>query len=221
MNKTEFHRIIISALILLAWVSLDAQPAQKYIREGNSLFQDGKFKEAEIDYRKALEKSPKSTKAAYNLGNSQYKQQNYNEASASYQRLASEPSNKNLSQLYHNLGNSYLQAQKYNESIDAFKKALRLNPNDEDTRYNLAYAMAKLQQQKDKKQQEQKDKQQQQQQQNQQQQKNQQDQKQNQKMSKQDADRMLNALRNNEKRTMDKVKKQKANASSVQPEKDW
>lgn len=220
MKKFDLH-IIIPAFILLYGVTVLAQPAQKFIREGNSFYQDGKFKEAEIDYRKALERSPKSTKAIYNLGNSQYKQQNYSEATSSYQKLASDPSGKNMSQVYHNLGNSYLQSQKYNESIDAYKKALRLNPKDEDTRYNLAYAMSKLQQQKDNKQQQQKNKQQQQQQQQQQTPQQQQQQKQNQKMSKQDADRMLNALRNNEKRTMDKVKKQIATSSNVQPEKDW
>lgn len=199
-----------------------AQPAVKYIREGNSNYEDAKFKDAEINYRKALEKSPKSLKGTYNLGNSQYKQQNYNEASQSYEKLASDPKNKNLSQLYHNLGNSYLQSEKYQESIEAYKKALRINPKDEDTRYNLAYAMTRMQQQQNQDKQNRQNKQQQKQKQQQQEQnQNQEQQKQNQKMSKQDADRMLNALKNNEKRTMDKVKKQLEKPGGAQPEKDW
>jgi Ca-activated chloride channel homolog len=224
MINPEMRRLLAIVILITVMLGLKAQPAQKFIREGNSLYQDGKFKEAEIDYRKALNKSPTSLKAEYNLGNSQYKQQNFNEATNSYLKLAADPKNAKQSQVFHNLGNSYLESQKYNESIEAYKHALRINPKDEDTRYNLAYALAKMQQQKnknnqDKNKQNQQNKQQQQQQKQQQQQEQQQ--KQNQKMSKQEADRMLNALNNNEKRTLDKVKKQPAKPMGSQPEKDW
>lgn len=215
------RKFILQGLVFLSWVTALAQPAQKLIREGNSLYGDGKYKEAEIDYRKALNKVPGSAKATYNLGNSLYKQQNYQESANSYLKLTQDPKNAKLSQAWHNLGNSYLQTQKYNESIDAYKKALRVNPKDEDTRYNLAYAMAKLQEQKNKNKQDKKDQKQQQQKQQQQQQQQKEQQKQNSKMSKQDAERMLNALNNNEKRTMDKVKKQQAMPANSQPEKDW
>ena len=59
-----------------------AQPAQKLVRSGNKAYKDGHFKEAEIDYRKALTKAPNSQKATFNLGNSLYKQQNYEQAAA-------------------------------------------------------------------------------------------------------------------------------------------
>jgi len=214
--------LIVFAGLVAAGISAYSQPAVKYIRDGNSNYEDSKFKEAEINYRKALEKSPNSLKGTYNLGNSQYKQQNFKEASQSYEKLAGDPKNKNLSQLYHNLGNAYLQSDKYRESVEAYKQALRINPKDEDTRYNLAYALTKLQQQQNQNQQnKQQQKQNQQQQQQQEQNQKQDQQKQNQKMSKQDADRMLNALRNNEKRTMDKVKKQLEKPGTAQPEKDW
>lgn len=224
MNKTASKSVLLLSALVLAFITGIAQTSQKFIRHGNSNYEDGKYKDAEIDYRKALEKSPASTKATYNLGNSQYKQQNYKEATNSYLKLATDPKNARVAQLYHNLGNSLLQSQKYSESVHAYKQALRINPKDEDTRYNLAYAMAKLQQQQQNKNNKDQNKQKQQQQ-NQQQQKeqqqNQQQHKQNQKMSKQDADRMLNALNNNEKRTMDKVKKQAAEPSRNQPEIDW
>jgi Ca-activated chloride channel family protein len=217
------RRFIPILICFFSGLVLIAQPAQKFIREGNSLYQDGKFKEAEIDYRKALNKSPNSVKATYNLGNSQYKQQNFTEAANSYQKLAIDPKNAKQAQLFHNLGNAYLESKKYEESVDAYKKSLRINPKDEDTRYNLAYAMSKMQQQENKNKQD-KNKQNQQNQQQKQQQKQQQQQqqqKQNEKMSKQSADRMLNALNNNEKRTLDKVKKQQAKPVGSQPEKDW
>jgi tetratricopeptide (TPR) repeat protein len=218
-RKPEVYYL--SFLLLLSVANLTmAQPAQKFIRNGNAAYQEGKYKEAEIGYRKALDKEPNSVKATYNLGNSQYKQQNFEESLNSYLKLAADEKNRKMSQLYHNLGNSYLQTQKYTESIDAYKKALRLNPKDEDTRYNLAYAMTKLQQQKNN-QQNNEDKQNQQNKQQQQQQDQRKEQKQNQNMSKEDAERMLNALKNNEKRTMDKVKKQQAKPVISQPEKDW
>jgi len=204
-------------LFLLFSVSLViAQPAQKLVRSGNNAYENGHFKEAEIDYRKALTKSPSSPKATFNLGNSLYKQQNYDEALSQYMKLA-QVENKEApkANVFYNMGNSLLENKKYKESIDAYKMALRQNPKDEDTRYNLSYAMTKLQQQK---QQQQDKKQQQKEQQKQEQQKQQPQPKPN--MSKQDADRMLNAMNNNEKRTLDKTKN-KQSASQNQPEKDW
>ena len=210
-------RSILILFLLFFSVSLVyAQPAQKLVRSGNNAYNDGHFKEAEIDYRKALTKSPGSPKATFNLGNSLYKQQNYDQALAQYLKLAqSENKEAPKANVYYNIGNSLLENKKYKESIDAYKMALRQNPKDEDTRYNLSYAMTKLQQQK---QQQQDKKQQQKEQQKQEQQKQQPQPKPN--MSKQDADRMLNAMNNNEKRTLDKTKN-KQNTSQSQPEKDW
>jgi Ca-activated chloride channel homolog len=203
--------------LILAVSAAFAQPAQKLVRSGNQEYKNGHFKDAEIDYRKALTKDPNSQKATYNLGNSLYKQKNYDEASAQYLKLAqSEGKEASKENVYYNLGNSLLENKKYKESIDAYKMALRQNPKDEDTRYNLSYAMTKLQQQKKQEQ----NKQQQQQQQKQQQQQQQQPQpKPN--MSKVDANRMLNAMNNNEKRTLDKTKNKQKVANQSQPEKDW
>jgi len=150
---------LIVFLLLLVSVVI-AQPAQKLVRSGNNAYKNGHFKDAEIDYRKALTKAPNLPKATYNLGNSLYKQQNFEEAAAQYLKLTqSEQKEASKSNVFYNLGNSLLENKKYTESIDAYKQALRQNPKDEDTRYNLAYAMTKLQQQKkqdqDKKQQQQ------------------------------------------------------------------
>lgn len=209
-------RYLIVILFLFVVGSLLAQPAQKLVRSGNKAYNDGKYKAAEIDYRKALTKAPNSQKATFNLGNSLYKQQNFDEASAQYLKLAqSEGKEAPKSNVYYNLGNSLLENKKYKESIDAYKMALRQNPKDEDTRYNLSYAMTKLQQQKKQEQNKEEQKQQQQQQQQQKQPQPKPD------MSKQDANRMLNAVSNNEKRTLDKTKNKQTTASRNQPEKDW
>jgi tetratricopeptide (TPR) repeat protein len=209
-------RSLIILILLLAISIVNAQPAQKLVRSGNNAYNNGRFKDAEIDYRKALTKAPNSQKAAFNLGNSLYKQQNFDEAASQYLKLAqSEVKETPKANVYYNLGNSLLENKKYKESIDAYKMALRQNPKDEDTRYNLSYAMTKLQQQKK---QEQNKKQEQKQQQKEQKQQQTQP-KPN--MSKQDANRMLNAMNNNEKRTLDKTKNKQNMPSQNMPEKDW
>lgn len=209
-------RGLIILFLLFAISIVNAQPAQKLVRSGNNEYKNGHFKNAEIDYRKALTKTPSSQKATFNLGNSLYKQQNFSEAASQYLKLAqSENKEAPKANVYYNLGNSLLESKKYKESIDAYKMALRQNPKDEDTRYNLSYAMTKLQQQKKQEQ----NKKQQQKQQQQEQKQQQTEPKPN--MSKQDANRMLNAMNNNEKRTLDKTKNKQNVPTQSMPEKDW
>ncbi len=212
-------RSLLILFLLFAISIVHAQPAQKLVRSGNDEYKNGHYKSAEIDFRKALTKSPNSQKAAFNLGNSLYKQQDFNEAASQYLKLAkSENLDLPKTSVYYNLGNSLLENKKYKESIDAYKMALRQNPKDEDTRYNLSYAMTKLQQQKKQdqnKKQEKKEQQKQKQQQQQQQPQPKPD------MSKQDANRMLNAMNNNEKRTLDKTRNKQSTPTQNMPEKDW
>lgn len=224
--------LTIAMLLLVAGESF-AQKENPLIRQGNKQYEEGKFKEAEIDYRKALERTPGSVKGSFNLGNSLYKQENYEEATRNFAdaaRLIKETDETGRSAALHNLGNTLLKSGKLEESIEAYKQAMRLNPADEDTRYNLAYAMNQLQQQQQQQQnkddksdkddkkddKDQKDSQPQDQ---DQQQKDQPRDKQQ--ISKQDAERMLEALKNDEQKTLEKVNQQKVKASAVQIEKDW
>ncbi|MFH1936152.1 MAG: tetratricopeptide repeat protein [Bacteroidota bacterium] len=135
-------------------------------------------------------------------------------------------------EVLHNLGNSLLEAQQYEKSIEAYKQALLNNPHDLDSKYNLEYARMKLKQQQQQQQQNQQNKDQQEKQdqekkeeQDQQQNKEQQDQQKQppkpDKISKEDAERMLEAMKNDEKKTMEKVKKQKAKVAVGGIEKDW
>lgn len=107
------------------------------------------YQQAEINYRKAMETTHNYDKANYNLGNSLYRQERYEEAGKAYESVAN---NKNSSKdlrerAYHNYGNSLLKQEKYKESIDAYKNALKLNPKDMDSKYNLEYARKKMIQQ--------------------------------------------------------------------------
>lgn len=144
------------------------------------------------------------------MGDAYYRQGQYDQAIEQYKNALASTKNKVLSaHAYHNIGNSYLAQKKYNESIKAYENALRLDCQDDDTRYNLAYAEAMA---NPKKQQ-----QQQQQQQNQQQQQQQQEQQQQQDINKQNAQRMLDALDNDEKNN----RKPAQPVGKRQIDKDW
>ena len=227
------HSITLITLItLITGNTCFAQSDRTLAREGNKLYNDKKYSDAEVKYKKALAKNNNLIESKFNLGDAYYKQEKYDDAAQQYQDvIALKPGKSTLTKAYHNLGNALLKSKKYQESIDAYKKALINNPTDNDTRYNLAYAQNMLREQQQKQQQQQnqnqnqnqKDKKQQQQQ-KQQQKQQQQQQQQNQaqkkpEISKEDAERILQALNNDEKNKQKKF--QKHAMAKVQIEKDW
>lgn len=128
-------------LLLLVIAEAAATGGRQQIRQGNRLFDDGKYAEAEEKYRQAIEDDGDSFLALYNLANTLYKQGRLEEAGEIFNSLTHQAtSEKELTNVLHNLGNSYLGRGMIQESIDAYKKALRLSPGEENTRYNLAYA---------------------------------------------------------------------------------
>jgi len=134
---------------LLSTISIFAQSERKFIRDGNSSYDNKKYAEGEIAYRKALDKNSKSYEAAFNVGNALYKQGKYLDAASQFSTLTEATKDKDkLSKLYYNLGNSYVRANKFDEAIEAYKKALLQNPNDKDTKFNLAYTQHLVKQQK-------------------------------------------------------------------------
>jgi tetratricopeptide (TPR) repeat protein len=219
-------------LFTLSCIDSFSQKENALLRQGNRKFENGDFKAAEKDYRKALELNKESVKGQFNLGTAVYQNNNYEEATKIYSNLAEKNADRDVkSNVFHNLGNSYLQSKEYEKSILAYKNALMSNPKNVDTKYNLEYAKMMLKKQQQQQQQQQKDnkdqkddkkdqKDQKDQDQNKKddQQKQPQDQK---KISKEDAERMLEALKNDEKNTMQKVKKQKAKVQVIGIEKDW
>jgi tetratricopeptide (TPR) repeat protein len=141
-------------IIIAIWFSLPvfAQKERKFVRRGNDYFEEGlkdtakldtlSFGKAEVSYRKALQIKPDDFHWNFNLADAIYKQKKAEEAASEFEKLA-EKAEKPLekSAVYHNLGNSLLQQKKFDPSIEAYKKALRINPNDPETKYNLAYAL--------------------------------------------------------------------------------
>lgn len=242
--------IICMIALLLCSGAVYAQKAErKNVREGNKLYGDEKFTESEIAYRKSLDVNPRSVEGTYNLGNALYKQKKYQEAAEQYQLLAgqaekmseTEEGKARLADVFHNLGNISMQSKEYAKSVEAFKQSLRLNPQDDETRYNLALAQKLLddqqnqdqqdqnrnQQNEDKKEdQENKDDQQQNQDQQQQddkkENKTQQEAQQNEQMSRDNAQQMLDALLQDEKNTQEKVKKAQAQQQQQRKtDKEW
>jgi tetratricopeptide (TPR) repeat protein len=200
-----------------------------------------KFANAETEYRKALNKKPNDVKWNFNLADAIYKQGRFDEAAGKFGELADKmeiPVEK--ARVYHNMGNSQLMNSKVDESIESYKKALRQNPTDMETKYNLAYAqlLKKMQEQQQQNQDQNKDQDKQdqnkdnqdqnkdQQNKDQQDQQNKQDQKQQQqqqnKISKENAEQLLQVLQNDERNIQDKVKKAKAAlAKRSRTEKEW
>jgi len=211
-----------------------SQSERKYLRQGNSKYYEDNFNESEILYRKALEKNNSSTSAIFNLGDALYRQNKFEDASKQFMAAAELENNTiRKSESYYNLGNSLLKANKIAESIEAYKNSLRLNPQNMKAKYNLAYAQDLLKQQQNQQQNQDKQKgdqdknennknreennnQQAQQDQNQQQQQQQENRQQDQQtqqqqgISKEDAERILEALSNNERKVQEKVREAKA-----------
>ncbi len=224
-------------LFLLIEVAVMAQNKKTHLRNGNDLYADSLFNDAEMKYRKSLEKDQDYFSASYNLADAIYKQERYEESSALFDGLKDNAKDKNeLSKIYHNLGNSMFKQQKLEESISAYKNALKNNPTDEDTRHNLAFAQKMLQQQQEQQKQneenkekqedkeknkEEENKQQQEKQEEKQQQKKEQQPQEKEDMSKETAKKMLEALEQQERELQEKLQKKKVKGKKVKVLKDW
>lgn len=150
----------LSLVLILLHTVLFAQTANESLKQGNKLYEQKNYDEAEINYRKALEAEKKDPiRAEFNLGDALYKQERYEEATNQFAKVATQAQASDLkAKAYHNLGNSYTKQEKYKEAIEAYKNSLKLNPKDEETRYNLAKSLKKLAQQQQQQQQQQQEK---------------------------------------------------------------
>ncbi len=229
----RYRTIVIIMFIGLA-TNLSAQADRKFNRKAMKALEDGKYNEAILNYQKALKANPEQAEYHNNLGHAHYRNENYELAAEDYLKFTDKPG-VTKSEQFHNLGNAFLQAGDYDKSIQSYIEALKLDSESDDTKYNLSMAQAMLRQQQQQQQQQNQDqnknqnKEQEQQKQNQdqdqeqeQEQEQQQDQQQQQQkeLSKEDAERMLEALQKREEELQEDNKK-KAKVHSRQPEKDW
>jgi tetratricopeptide (TPR) repeat protein len=211
-----------------------AQSKRDLNNEGVDLYSQKKYADSEIKFKKGLEKDPKMFEGHFNLGDAYFKQGRYDEAVQAYKNSLQFTNDKSdQAKVFHNIGNALLKSQKYKESVGAYANALKKNPKDDDTKYNLSYALNMMKQNDNKKQNKNdkndknKDKNKDQKQNNQNQNnkndknKNQQNQPQQPKnqISKEDAQRILDALKNNEADVQKKLRKQKG--KPIATDKDW
>ena len=242
-------RIFIVILSVLYSSIVYSQSAHKLLQEGDMHYKNEQYELAEEAYRKAKDKG-NDDKAAYNLGNTLYEQGRYEEALRQYQNsIGSTTDPEVLSEAYYNLGNAHVQNKKLGEGIEAYKKALELNPNDNDAIANLFNTKLMMQQQQQQQQQKQQDQDQQENQENQenqhqqeqQQEQDQQEQQEEQQdsqegeneseseeqkpqeekkdLDKEDARKLLEIIDNEEKKVQEKLRK--VNGKGKKPEKDW
>jgi Ca-activated chloride channel homolog len=240
---SRFYIIILGVFINV--FATEAQSVHKFLRKGDGAYKEGDYKGAEENYRKSLEMQP-NAKGSFNLGNAIFKQQRYTDAIKQYDEIIAKSNDNTLkaNSLY-NKGNAHFWNKEYDKSVEAFKQSLRLNPNDENAKKNLAKAKRQLQeqqkqqqknqqnQQKDKKgNKDKEDKNQQQPQEPQQDQKQQQQpqdangqpqqnpqQKASQDLKKEDAKRMLQIMDDEERKVQQRLKKGKPQPS--RSTKDW
>lgn len=232
---------LLAILLLFCSLSAFAQADRHDVRAGNRKFRRDQFKEAEIDYRKALVKDSMSVTARYDLASALYRQEDYEGA---FKTLNGVQHPLVPAQYCYNAGNAAAQQKDWQNAVDMYKAALLRDPGDLEAKENYIYAKKMLQNQQQggegqqDQNQDQQDKQDQQDQQDQNQ--DQQDQNQNQnedqnkdqdqqnqqdqqpQISPQQAQQMLQAVQAKEKETQDKVNKQKAAVlQSRQKEKNW
>jgi len=241
--------------LLVSFSAGYSQSLRSLNNDGVEQFNQKKFGDSEINFRKGIEKDSSASVPYFNLGDAYYKQKKYDEAMKAYQTALSKTKDKELKgKAFYNIGNSLLDDNKLKESIEAYKNSLKMNPKDEEAKYNLSYALKKLQQEENQKKQDQKDDKQKDKQ-NKDQDKNKKDDKQNkddknkdkndkqdqqnkdqndkkdqdkqkqqpqnqkQKISKEQAEQILNALKDNEKNMQKKLRKKVG--EHVKVEKDW
>ena len=224
------RKIVFSLLALTLALPMMAQQEFSSVWKGNKEYNKEKYAEAEVEYRKGLEKNADSFEAHFNLGDALFRQEKYAEALNEWQRAAqfiqpeegkySEADKKKLAQVYHNMGNALYQQEDYGKAVEAFKQSMIANPKDDETRYNLVKALSMLQQQQQEQQQNQE------QQDENQEQEQQEDQQQQQQpnpndMDREQAEQILQALQQDEQETQEKAKQQQMLNSKFRTDKDW
>ncbi len=157
-TKITFQYLIIAFLLLGNYSAL-SQTIHKHLRSGDENYYKESYGESEESYRKALQKDTNSVNANYNLGNVLYQQERFNEAVNYYKEaVGNAESQTQKANAYYNLGNSNLaqmktlknnpqeQQQALKQGVEAYKNALKINPDDKATKYNLAYAQRLMKQ---------------------------------------------------------------------------
>ena len=140
MNFKGLSFLFLVLTSVLSWSQNEV--ANNLIVDGNEAHEQAEYIDAEVQYRKAVSLAPEKSEALHNLGNTNYRIEDYSAASQRFFQTQKNTTSKNDKHAaFHNLGNVYMQQKDYAQAVAAFKNGLRNNPTDEETRYN--YALAK------------------------------------------------------------------------------
>lgn len=142
----EAKKIFAVLFFLSLALAAAGQADKRDVRAGNRKFRKGEFKEAEIDYRKAVLKDSTSMKAQYNLASSLYRQEDYEGAGKALSAIAPEGAPASC---HFNSGDVALKRKDYAAAVQAFRNALLLDPDDLDAKENYIYAKKMLQNQQE------------------------------------------------------------------------
>jgi Ca-activated chloride channel homolog len=205
-------RISLSIVLILCWSVAQSQQADKFIYQGNEFYRQQQFDKATVEYNKAIETDPQNATAKFNLASSLQKQGKEDEPIKLFSDIAAATDDAAIKgKAFYDKGAILSKQKKLEESIEAYKNALRQDPNDKDARENLQKALLELKkknppkkkddQQKKKKEQEQQKKQQ-------------------PKMSQKEAEQRLKLLEQKEKEVQQRLQKEKSKAGGSQT-KDW
>ncbi len=207
-------------------INVSAQADRQFVRSGNKLYRMQEYSKAEAEYRKSIAVNPDNPQALYNLGCALMMQQKDSAAVEEYQKAARvEKNSLRKAKIFHNIGVICQNRKMFGEAISAYKESLRNNPNDNETRYNLALCKRQQKKNQNNPQQNNKDdkqnrnnKEKQEKQKTQQKQQNQQKQEQ---MSKDNAEQLLNAAMQAEKETKKRMQDESRHSRSRKLEKNW
>ena len=127
---------------------MQAQVDRKDVRRGNRDFKKESWREAEIDYRKALVKDSLSVAANYNLANTLYREGDFEQARKVMETVKDvAPASASAADYFYNLGDAAIACEDWQAAVDAFKESLLRNPGDLDAKENYIYAKKKLEDQ--------------------------------------------------------------------------
>ncbi len=144
----KIRTYILIVVGLLSVLQASAQVDKKDVRRGNRDFRKESYKEADIDYRKALVKDSLSVAANYNLANTLYREGDYAQAQQSLEKIKDvAPASEHAADYYFNLGDAAVQQQNWQAAVDAFRESLLRRPEDLQAKENYIYAKKKLEDQ--------------------------------------------------------------------------
>lgn len=151
--RTRFYigiaMLALASLAPFAEAAAQKMPERRLVRKGNRQFGRERYDKSIDSYTRALEAAPTSFEAAYDLANAMFRAERYDTAEQTLKGIVADSTRSDIdrSEAVYNLGNTQFAQQKLKEALASYRAAMRLNPDDQEAKYNYAYTKHLLQQQ--------------------------------------------------------------------------